>query len=547
MGKNTAITAEPIRDLKYYARTVQADKPEILPMSRPFSNFKFVEERFQGIPTLRRIMSQVRQHDGKTMVIEELKESEDLRQENEDIQIRYSGSSMIKAYRLSFYTKQFTTKKGLSNANQNEFLGYAITKEDYIPRLGNKTRVYESVIKPSRYANNFIRGEKEWFCSVASNLFKIKGYLYAQQNNITNVCAHVALRTVAARFHQYGDMTYREMNQLVGVDHTNRKVGGNDGGGLDTLEMIKILKEAGARCICVDYSNPETFADRAPFQKLIYGSIESGFPAIVIFQTSKQPNICHAIPVFGHTFNQDTWVYRAESSYFKVGEETLYIPSESWVSTYIAHDDNWGSNFCILRRYLHTRRYCDKNIGEQKACLMDLGCVLYVIGILPREVKMNALQAEVIGADYLFSILPQLPDLSETWRQRLYNYAQENQLILRPILIRGTDYSRHLQGILDWDRKPLGFELKIEEDSWLWMVELSIPELFPANKRKLAEVILRAEVEPKPKRDFKSFLLARVPGYLALYSGGVPDNPIYDFLPSGLKSHIELYGCEEID
>ncbi len=87
----------------------------------------------------------------------------------------------------------------------------------------------------------------------------------------------------------------------------------------------------------------------------------------------------------------------------------------------------------------------------------------------------------------------------------------------------------------------MGFRLKIEEDSWFWMIELSIPELFPANKRKLAEV------EPKPKRDFKSFLLARVPGYFALYREGGSDNPIYDFLLSGLKSHFELYSCEEID
>ena len=181
--------------------------------------------------------------------------------------------------------------------------------------------------------------------------FKVNGYLYAQQNALTNVCAHVALRTAAARFHPNGDMSYREMNQLLGIDHVKVKMG--EGSGLTTQQMQRVLEAAGAKCFPADYSNPS--ANPPPFQKYIYGSIESGYPAIVIFGTTDPDGSLHAVPVFGHTLNQDTWVPSADFSYFKIGEGTKYIPSESWLSMFIAHDDNWGSNYCIPRHYLRPK------------------------------------------------------------------------------------------------------------------------------------------------------------------------------------------------
>ena len=513
-------------------------------MERPWSNFDFVEVKFQGLVPLRRILSQVRQHDGKTIVIEKLKQSEELRQENEDIQLRYPGSSPVEAFRLSFFTKQLSNVRDISSLDQDDFMGYVITKKDYMPDCGEQVRVYESVIRPSRHVNNFIRGQSTWDCSVAGNIFKITGYLYAQQNGLTNVCAHVVLRTAASQFHKDRDMTYREMNQVVGIDHVNRKVGRGEPG-LYPLEMCSILRAAGAWTHGVDYTTNVQEDDRPPppFQKIVYGSVESGFPAIVMFETTDDPDVCHAIPVFGHTLNEDTWVCRAESSYFKVGAKTKYIPSESWVSSYIAHDDNFGLNYCIPRGYLHTRRDCTKL--PERVCPVDSGCVVYVIGTFPQEVRTNAVEAEVIAADYLFKILEQLKDLAAPWRERLRAYATNGQLILRPLLITAHDYSEHISRVRDWSGKGLGFEMPAGGTQWLWMVEVSVPELFPANRRKVGEVVLDAEVEPRSQRHFGNFLFARLPGYFATYAGGTPEQPLYDFESCDLQTHVELHGCEE--
>jgi hypothetical protein len=130
-------------------------------------------------------------------------------------------------------------------------------------------------------------------------------------------------------------MSYRQMNQLLGFDQVMKKTEG-----LNLQQMVKVLEAAGAKCFQADYSKPNAAAP--PFQKYLYGSIESGYPAIIIFGTTAEDGSLHAIPIFGHTFNQDTWVPNAEGSYFKVGEGTKYIPSESWLSMFVAHDDNWG-------------------------------------------------------------------------------------------------------------------------------------------------------------------------------------------------------------
>jgi hypothetical protein len=419
-----------------------------------------------------------------------------------------------------------------------------IWKDDFIPDLPGGGRIYESVLRSSRHPNNYVRGEPEWECLIGNNSLSVRGFIYAQQNQITNVCAHVAIKTVLGRFGTEADISYHEMNQVIGVDHRVKRVG-HGGGGLQVREMVKILDAFGIHCVAIDYGRPASEYEVAPFQKVLYGSIESGYPAIVVFQTAEHSGVCHAIPIVGHTFNEDTWVYRAESSYFRVGAGTRYIPSESWLSMYIAHDDNWGSNFCIPRRYLHTRRHCQLTDDADHRCVLDVGCVVHVIGTLPRGVKMNALQAEVIGADYLFAMLRELPDTSERWRRRLSDYADQSRLVLRPVLVTGKEYSQHLSAVTDWSYRKLGFELQFAAESYFWMVELSVPELFSANRRKVGEVVLRAEMVPTSARDLKSLFFAPVPGFFVFHVRGGSSRPPYEFVPCPLQSHVELYGCEE--
>ena len=82
MGVNTT---RSFLSMNRYARTAPGQTLEIIPTRRPFSFFNFVETRFKEYQPLRRILSQVRMHDGKTMVIERLDNPADLNEENQDL------------------------------------------------------------------------------------------------------------------------------------------------------------------------------------------------------------------------------------------------------------------------------------------------------------------------------------------------------------------------------------------------------------------------------------------------------------------------------
>lgn len=529
-----------------YARTCPGQSLVVIPIERPYSFFHLIESRFGGCQPLRRIFSQVRLHHGRTMVMERLGEPEDLREENEDLRTRNPDFKSSVAYRLSFFTAKFTTRQRLFRLTDGEFIGYVVVKEDSAPSFGERRRVYESVIRPSRLVNNFVRGGQNWPCQVGGKTFRVNGYLYAQQNTLTNVCAHVALRTAAARFHPNGDMSYREMNQLLGIDHVKVKMGG--GNGMTTQQMQRVLEAAGAKCFPADYSNPS--ANPPPFQKYIYGSIESGYPAIVIFGTTAPDGSLHAVPIFGHTLNQDTWVPNADFSYFRIGAGTIYIPSESWLSMFIAHDDNWGSNYCIPRHYLRPKPHPAPGQPAPAPEESVSQCVAHVISTMPKEVQLNPVRAEIIGADYLFTILPQLPPDNNPWAKQLAYYANAHMLVLRPYLLDPAEYTAHLEKVKDWQGRPLretlirALRANLTKER-LWMIELSVPELFSANLRKVGEVLVRAELLPSVERDLASFVLARLPGYFALLEGGTPADPQYQFIPSGAEGHVELIGCED--
>ena len=76
----------------------------------------------------------------------------------------------------------------------------------------------------------------------------------------------------------------------------------------------------------------------------------------------------------------------------------------------------------------------------------------------------------------------------------------------------------------------------------LWMVEVSIPELFPANYRKLGELILDARMSVDPDRPHGLlWMIARLPS-LYLVNLSPAEGPT-KFVPltSLLNSHTPLY------
>lgn len=260
------------------------------------------------------------------------------------------------------------------------------------------------------------------------------------------------------------------------------------------------------------------------FQRDLYGLIESGYPALVGFELhdpspGPQGPSRHIIPVIGHTFNEDTWVPTAQRDYF--GAKLSYFPSESWLSSYVIHDDNYGPYYCLPRHFLKKDNF------------------RIIYGLKRYATPFSAIEAEAVGLAFIGAIVKRMPRTGQDWYDRFAIYHNCGLLILRTVLARKTDYIAHVQALRC--RQGVALEpahlQKLENHlpEYFWVVEASAPELFSGSRRKFGEILVSAQTQlPKPL-DLTLLLGARLPGIIILrQQGTVPIDT------TQLQSHTDL-------
>ena len=81
--------------------------------------------------------------------------------------------------------------------SEEDYLGYAILRG---VESENVLQIWESVIRHDPIINNYLHTLNIYDGYVGSEAngkpFRVRGSYYAQQNNLTSVCAHVALQTL---------------------------------------------------------------------------------------------------------------------------------------------------------------------------------------------------------------------------------------------------------------------------------------------------------------------------------------------------------------
>ena len=510
-------------------RMAVTEEQEILPLEPPFSFFDLVETRFGGYDSIRRIFSLARSFHAETLTIENLPPSGIIAEENEDILARYPDYRNVALLRLSFWEKTIC-HSDLPDLTSNALAGYAILKHDVIGAIGyDHWHIFEAVFAKYPHEHNCIPRPRRYRFAVGAKSFAIEGLLYCQQNKLNKACAQVALRSLLSRILPEGDISYRRINQIAETVNP----GFNPGQGLDVPQMRRVLSELGIMFKDVDYSleGNQTRKD-LPYQKYAYAGLETGCGALVGFRLAGrklQKEARHIIPFYGHTFNKDTWVPNADISYFHIGEGIGYVPSESWTSSFIGHDDNFGPNFCIPRLYIDREK------------------VDYVVELFRPGVCYSGLQAEAIALNILYSLLPNLSQTENKWILRLIEWTAKQQVVLRAQAVSSAEYAAHVRALVDWEGKTEKPELcqlfEEEMPAFVWAVEISTPQLFPANERKLGEIVLDS-TQPLNLQDetaiFDIFIMARLPGIYLL--GGDISNSTPQFTPvqSGIESHTDL-------
>ncbi len=219
------------------------------------------------------------------------------------------------------------------------------------------------------------------------------------------------------------------------------------------------------------------------YQRHLYGCIESGGPALLGFEldapsTSPGEASRHIIPVLGHTFNEDAWVPEAQRHYFAGG--LSYYPSESWLSAFIAHDDNFGPYYCLPRNFLRKDNF------------------RLILGLKPHRTHFSALEAETLAFGYAQALSQIFNNIGQEW------------------------FLHHLATLDDWKGNTLTGELHglLERTlpDYFWMAELSAPELFTATRHKFGELLISAD--SPLSGDFSLLLTARLPAYALLRTDG---------------------------
>lgn len=419
-------------------------------------------------------------------------------------------------------------------------VGYAILKRDGIPAKDlsyDGWHVFEAVIRKYEHRHNCVPRPADYNVQIGAARFAVSGVLYGQQNGLNKACAHVAIRSLLSRLIPGGDISYAEMNSEA------RKLAGepnyDPSNGLSVAQIRTIFRKHGVSFQDLDYDVAErkdpAIRKTQPYQKYLYAGVESGCGSLLGFSMSgpgADTSRKHIIPFYGHTFNKDTWVPEAEQAYFNIGANIGYIPSESWTSSFIGHDDNFGPNFCIPRLYVRPEQ------------------VSYVVELMHPGARYNGMIAEACALQFLYSLHPHL-NMKNPWSKRLaeMSHPSEQRVVLRAVGLDRSAYIKHLLTVRDWngskEQAPLVRMLESLLPGKLWVVEVSIPHLFPANERKVGEVILNATMSlDRTKKaheiDHGLFLLARLPTEYYFQQSTDKKHPVFGTWPSKLASHVPV-------
>jgi len=508
------------------ARLGQATHAELHDIRPPFSNFQFVDFLLPGgdYCAVRRLFSLARRDKGQTLIIEDIEPAGAMADEIAELTSLFPEYQCTGLKRLTFWSQSCAALPETGHLSDADLLGYAIIKQDSITDRPSQWHIFESVFQKYAHEHNCVPGETLFTVRCGNREYRLKGVMYCQQNGLNKACAQVALRSLLTRIVWDQDIRYGDMNRIARQSDPDFV----PAEGLDTIQIRAVLKSYGIRYDDLDYMATNTAI--LPYSRYLYAGIENGLGGLMGFEFSGAgaAGQKHIIPFYGHTFNQDTWVPRASLAYFHVGDNTRYISSEEWMSSFIGHDDNFGSNYCVPRKFL------------------DPSQVKYVVALRPLDTEYGAIEAEVIAVDCLYSTVNALNPSENYWMRRLIVHIQEQDVVLRTRYVNRGQYVTHLRESQDWDgHSEDGYILDAfsrDLPEHLWMVEISIPELFPANYRKLGEVLLDACVPLRPYPSIESlWVLACFPDSYLINENPTPGSALFSTLRSAMDSHIPLY------
>ena len=511
---------------------------------------------------LHRLCTLMRKMKVKSFIREELELNEELLEEQAMATKRCKQTVGLTATRLTFFRSSPSPSKwdDREKLPDDHLLGYAVIATLKIPGDEYRTYLLESVVRsPSIWVrdekgrfsiqpitNYYVHNRRTFETNIGtkenSRTFTLPGSFFAQQNDLTHVCAHAALRmainssdTVTTE-----KLTNQRINEILGIDFSSpEKCVGHlkddppeTKRGLGQQELEDVVSQLGGRTISADFEKNTS----VEYDQFIYPFVESACPVILgiegrNFHSSSR--ISHVVSVLGHTLNSDRWEPEARPGYGGLQAQP-YIPATGWIGHYIINDDNFGMYLTLPSDML--RNYPPElDLSENPNLHATIA-----VAIVPSGVQLSGLWAEGMAvriAQFLIQITKiQHPSI---WLERL---AQQSQnIVSRTLLQTKESYRQYIDDLVQRNQVILTPEIEQRLDDMpehVWVSEITLPHLYTGNKHKLGDVIVRANATDEEYLAGKCFELAWLPGFIHFGSD-------HRTFPWNVRTHVPLIREEE--
>lgn len=163
---------------------------------------------------IHRICTLMRKMNVEALLREDLALNEELLSERDAVGIRLKSSTTATACRITFF-RQMPSSGKWQDLRDEDVIGYAVILT-LVVNGSNFSYIYEAVIRPPSIfiqgkwmdiSNYYVHCAKDFNTIIgtesANRTFKFPGTFFCQQNGMTHVCAHAALRIALNNWRSY--------------------------------------------------------------------------------------------------------------------------------------------------------------------------------------------------------------------------------------------------------------------------------------------------------------------------------------------------------
>lgn len=404
--------------------------------------------------------------------------------------------------RLDFYN---VSKSG---SEKGDYLGYTLLRPKPSGSETSPQRVGETVIKVPKD-----KGYLQYFLTCGAEIpiekDNIITYPFFQQHWLKKwKCGFANLRMFSKwlKYYKGGILNPEEKYKDLIFPQIDNLIVREQSGEFTVNDFKQGLEKMGFYLLTYKYNHPEKKPTISP-EQIVYSYIESGIPVFVILRT---PEEGHVVTVIGHTFDPDAWWPEAEKEYYARLFGRNYLRSTAWVD-FIIHDDNYGSFLTMPKDFLkinfdiyqtpwymeHLPLKQQEKLKKERDSEIKNSSIWEIIVPFRKDIQIRVEIAEPIAFKAITKFefwawrLPENEYITSTndWRKRLHDHLEKGNIILRTFLIRASELSKTFP---DERKKVVEKIFSSDIPELVWLIEISIPELFAHERYRLGEIVIDA-------------------------------------------------------